>query len=91
MRTYCLVCKRHLFNRSPKYVVMTNKVIRNKSKHPTCTSNKSLFMGRNDFKDEYERINHKKVVIEYHKTNMLSYCLVCGKNMENKDAKMIKN
>ena len=33
---------------------------------------------------------NKKVVIEYYKTNMLTYCLVCKKNAENEDAKMVK-
>ena len=33
---------------------------------------------------------NKKVVIEYYKTNMLNYCLVCKKNAENEDAKMVK-
>ena len=33
---------------------------------------------------------NKKVVIEYYKTNMLTYCLVCKRNTENKVAKMIK-
>ena len=60
MRSYCLACKRHTFNKSPKNVIMTNKVIRNKSKCPICTSDKSRLMGQKYFKDEYERINRKK-------------------------------
>ena len=32
----------------------------------------------------------KKVVIEYYKTNILTYCLVCKRNAENKDVKMVK-
>ena len=30
------------------------------------------------------------MVIEYYKTNMLTYCLFCKKNTENNDAKMVK-
>ena len=30
------------------------------------------------------------MVIKYYKTNILAYCLVCKKNTENKDAKMVK-
>ena len=32
----------------------------------------------------------KKVVIKYYKTNIVTYCLVCKRNAENKDAKMVR-
>ena len=30
------------------------------------------------------------MVIKYYKTNILTYCLKCKRNTENKDAKMVK-
>ena len=60
---------------------MTNKVIRDKSRCRECLSDKSRFLKQKP---------NKKVVIKYYKTNMLTYCLRCKKNTENKDAKMVK-
>ena len=65
-----------------KRVTMTNKVIRDKSRCAECFSDKSRFMKQNII---------KKVVIKYYKTKMLTYCLKCKRNIENKDAKMVKN
>ena len=91
MRSYCLACKRHTFNKSPKNVIMTNKVIRNKSNnvqyaHPISHD----LWDRNILKMSMRELIVKKVVIEYYKTSMLTYCLVCKRNTENKDIKMIK-
>ena len=33
---------------------------------------------------------NKKAVIEYYKTNMLTYCFLCKRNTMNQDAKMVK-
>ena len=41
--------------------------------------------------DHNKKSSHnKKAVIKYYKTNMLTYCLKCKKNTENKDAKVVK-
>ena len=60
---------------------MTTKVIRDKSRCRECLSDKSRFLKQKP---------NKKVVIKYYETNMLTYCLRCKKNTENKDAKMVK-
>ena len=41
-------------------------------------------------KEKSKQNPNKKVVIEYYKANMLTYCLVRKRNTGNKDAKMIK-
>ena len=78
MRTYCLAFRKHTNNIALRKVTMANKVVRGIS---SC-NNKSKFMKQNH--------HDKKGVIKYCKTNMLTYCLVCKKNTENKDAKMAK-
>ena len=51
-------------------------------------------MAQEDSKSSQKKRNKKKLikkaVIEYHKTNMKTYCLVCKRNTENKDEKMVK-
>ena len=44
LRTYCLACRKHTSNIASKTVIMTNKVIRGKSRCTQCLSNKSRFM-----------------------------------------------
>ena len=44
LRTYCLACKKHTNNLGSKYVSMTNKLFRNKSRCSECLSDKSRFM-----------------------------------------------
>ena len=70
---------------------MTNKVVRDKSRCAECVADKSRFMAQEDSKSSQKKKSkqkpNKKVVIEYYKTNMLTYCLVCKRNTENKDAK----
>ena len=43
MQTYCLKSKRHNYNSWPPKIIVTNKVIRQKSKCANCMANKSLF------------------------------------------------
>ena len=78
---------------SSRRVVMTNNVIRGKSKCTECVCDKSQFMAQENSKSSQKKKGkqkaNKKVVIEYCKTNMLICYLVCKKNAENKDAKMI--
>ena len=81
LRNYCLGCRKHTNNIGSKTVTMTNKVIRDKSRCAQCLSDKSRLMK--------QKLN-KKVVIKYHKTNMLTYCLKCKRNTENKEAQMMK-
>ena len=44
MQPYCLSCKKHIDNTGSKKVVMTNKVIRQTSKHANCVAKKSRFL-----------------------------------------------
>ena len=44
LRTYCLACKKHTDNFGAKNVLVTNKVIRNKSRCCMCLNDKSRFM-----------------------------------------------
>ena len=43
MQTYCLGCKKHTYNIGSKKVIMTNKVIRYKSRCVNCMADKSRF------------------------------------------------
>ena len=81
LKTCCLACREHTNNIGSKRITMTNKVIRDKSRCSPCFSDKSRFMKQKP---------NKKSCQWYYKTNMLTYCLVCKKDSENKDAKMIK-
>ena len=44
MQTYCLGCKKHINNIGSKKVIMTNKVIRDKSTCVNFMSDKSRFL-----------------------------------------------
>ena len=44
MQTYCLSCKNHTNYIGSKKVIMTNKVIRDKSRCVNCISYKSRFL-----------------------------------------------
>ena len=44
MQTYCLSCRKHTDNIGLKKVIMTNKVIRQKSKCTNCVAEKSRFL-----------------------------------------------
>ena len=44
MKTYCLSCKKHTDNIGSRKVIMTNKVIRKKSKCANCVAEKSIFL-----------------------------------------------
>ena len=43
MQTYCLESKRHTYNSWLPKIIVTNKVIRQKSKCANCMAKKSLF------------------------------------------------
>ena len=94
LRAYSLSCKKHTNNIGSKRVTMKNKVIRDKSRCGECLSDKLQFMAQEDSKSSQKKKGkqklNKKAIIEYYKTNMLTYCLVCKKNTENKDTKMVK-
>ena len=83
LRTYCLSCREHTNSIGSKRVTMTNKGVRDKSMCAKCSSDKSRFMAQEDSKSNQKKKDkqkpNKKVVIEYYKTNMLTYCLVCKK------------
>ena len=82
MRSYCLACRKHTNNIASRKVTMTNKVIRDRSRCGECLSDKSTFM---------KQKHNLKIGQKYYKTNMLTYCLKCKKNTDNKDAKVDKN
>ena len=42
--TYCLSCRKHTDNISSKKLIMTNKVVREKSRCANCMSDKSRFL-----------------------------------------------
>ena len=46
MQTYFLDCKRHTYNTCPPKIIITNKMIRQKSRCANCMANKSLFLKR---------------------------------------------
>ena len=81
MRTYCLACREHTNIFGSKRVTMANKVIRDKSRCTQYLSKKSRFLKQKP---------NKKGVIKYYRTNMLTYCLVCKKDIVKKNAKMVK-
>ena len=87
LRTYYLSCREHTSNIGSKRVTVTNRVIRDKSRCANCLSNKSQLMAQEDSKRKVKRkkVNKnlvKKVAIEYYKTNMLTYCLMCKRYTE---------
>ena len=43
LRTYCLACRKHTDNYGIRNVLMTDKVLRNKSRCSKCFNNKSRF------------------------------------------------
>ena len=60
MQTYCLSCKNHTNYIGSKKVIMTNKVIRDKSRCVNCISYKSRFLKqRFNKKSSWNNINHK--------------------------------
>ena len=81
LRTYCFACKKYTNNIASRKVTMTNKAVRDKSKHRQCFSDISRFLKQKP---------NKKVVYKFYKTNMLTYCLKCTRNTKNIDEKMIK-
>ena len=44
LKTYCLACRKHTNNIWFKKIIMTNKVVRDKSKCADCFSDKSRFL-----------------------------------------------
>ena len=80
LRTYCLSCREHTNNIGSTKVIMTNKVIKERSRCANCLVDKLQFMAQEDSKSSQKKKSkqklHRKVVIEYYKTNMLTYCLV---------------
>ena len=54
LRTYCLVCKKHTDNYGSKNVIITNEVIRNKSRCSICLNDKSRFMKQKNNKTGVE-------------------------------------
>ena len=94
LRACCLSCREHKNNIDSKRVTMTNKVLRQNANCSVCFSDKSRSMAQEDRKSSQKKNSkqkfNKKVVIDYYKTNMLIYCLVCKRNTKNKDAKMVK-
>ena len=83
LRACCLSCREHTNNIASKRVIVTNKILRQKSKCSVCLSDKSRSMAQEDSKSSQKKNSkqklNKKVVIDYYKTNMLIYCLVCKK------------
>ena len=60
MQTYCLSCRKHIDNIGSKKVIMTNKVVREKSRCANCMSDKSRFLKqRPNKKSNSNRINPK--------------------------------
>ena len=47
MRTYCLACRKHTNDTGSKKVIMTNGVIRSKSRCVICNNKKSEFLKQN--------------------------------------------
>ena len=47
MRTYCLACRKHTNDTGSKKVIMTNGVIRSKSRCAICNNKKSEFLKQN--------------------------------------------
>ena len=46
MQNSFLDCKRHTYNTFPKKIIITNKMIRQKSRCANCMANKSLLLKR---------------------------------------------
>ena len=94
LRTYCLSCRENANNIDSKRVTMKNKVIRGKSGVLIVRLiSRDLWHKKIVKAVKRKKVNKiliKKVVIEYYKANMLTYCLVRKRNTGNKDAKMIK-
>ena len=44
MQTYCFSCRKHADNIGSKKVIMTNKVVREKSRCANCMVHKSKFL-----------------------------------------------
>ena len=44
MQTYCLICRKYTDNIGPRKVIITNKVVREKSRCANCMSDKSKFL-----------------------------------------------
>ena len=44
LNTYCLACRKHTNNIPSRKVIMTNKVIRDKSRYSECVTDKSRYM-----------------------------------------------
>ena len=60
MQTYCLSCRKHIDNIGSKKVIMTNKVVREKSRCANCMSDKSRSLKqRPNKKSNSNRINPK--------------------------------
>ena len=60
MKTYCLSCKKHTDNIGSRKVIMTNKVIRKKSKCANCVAEKSIFLKpKSSKKSNLNKINPK--------------------------------
>ena len=55
LRTYCLSCRKHTNNIGSKKVIMTNKVIRGKSRCGECLPDKSRFMAQEDSKSNQKK------------------------------------
>ena len=60
MQTYCLSCKKHTDNIGSKKVIMTNKVITEKSRCANCVAKKLRFLKRkSNKKSNLNKLNPK--------------------------------
>ena len=63
MQNYCLSCKKHSNNIGSKKVIMTNKVIRERSRCANCMPDKSGFLKRKpNKKSTWNNINPKRFI-----------------------------
>ena len=70
MQTYCLRCKKHTNNIGSKKVMMTNKIVREKSRCANCMVVKSRFLKENFNK----KSNLNKLIVNFSYTNHYKTC-----------------
>ena len=69
MKTYCLSCKNHTDNIGSKEVIMTNKVVREKSRCPNAMINKSRFLKQKpNKKTSWNNVNPNYLCSNHYKT-----------------------
>ena len=56
LRSYCLACRKHTNNIASRKVIMTNEVVRDKSRCSECLSDKSRFLKQNLIKKVVDSI-----------------------------------